>query len=73
MSYDPESQDAMFARILERMDSQDRLLEEIKTQVYKTNGRVTTLEQEKWFQRGVVAVITVSATVFWEWLTGYRH
>jgi hypothetical protein len=73
MSYDPESQDAMFARILERMDSQDRLLEEIKTQVYKTNGRVTALEQEKWFQRGVVAVITVSATVLWEWLTGHNH
>lgn len=73
MSYDPESQDAMFARILERMDSQDRLLEEIKTQVYKTNGRVTALEQEKWFQRGVVAVITVGATVLWEWLTGHRH
>jgi len=73
MSYDPESQDAMFARILERMDSQDRLLEEIKIQVYKTNGRVTALEQEKWFQRGVVAVITVAATVFWEWLTGRHH
>lgn len=63
----------MFSRILERMDNQDRILEEIREQVYKTNGRVTKLEQEKWFQRGIVAVVGVLGTMAWNWITGNRH
>lgn len=72
MSYDPNSADAMLARIIERMDNQDVILREIREQVYKTNGRVLSLEQEKWFQRGVVAAIGFIAASVWNWLTGHR-
>jgi len=69
MSYDPNSTDAMLARIIQRLDNQDTILHEIKEQVYKTNGRVNGLEHEKWFQRGVVAVIGIIATAIWNWIS----
>jgi len=72
MSYDPNSADAMLARIIERMDNQDVILKEIREQVYKTNGRVSSLEQEKWFQRGVVAAIGFIAAAVWNWITSHR-
>ena len=69
MSYDPNSTDAMLARIIQRLDNQDTILHEIKEQVYKTNGRVNGLENDKWFQRGVVAVIGIIATALWNWIS----
>lgn len=72
MDYQPHSTDAMFARIIERLDNQDLVLAEIKEQTLKTNGRVTMLENEKWFQRGIVAAISVLATMVWDWMTGRR-
>lgn len=58
MSYDPNSQDAMFSRILQRLDQQDKGAQEyresiksdlayIRTAVDKTNGRVNGLERWK--------------------------
>ncbi len=69
MSYDPESQDAMFSRILEKLDNQEHTLKEIKEQVYKTNGRVNSLERDRWYQRGVVASIGVGASYLWHVIT----
>jgi hypothetical protein len=54
MSYDPQSADAMFSRIIQRLDSQDVLLTRIDAGVAKTNGRVSALE--KW--RDVVTAKT---------------
>lgn len=54
MSYDPQSMDAMFSRIIQRLESQDVLLSRIDAGVAKTNGRVTALE--KW--RDVVTAKT---------------
>lgn len=65
MSYNPSSQDAMFARILEKLDAQDHTLKEIKDQVYKTNGRVNELERDRWYQRGVVASIGIGVSYVW--------
>lgn len=45
MSYDPQSMDAMFSRILQRMDTQDAILQRIDAGVTKTNGRVNALER----------------------------
>lgn len=56
LKFDPNSHDATFARILQRLDNQDHmageaktetvgLLTEIRTEVRKTNGRVTSLER----------------------------
>lgn len=66
--YNPNSSDSMFARVLQRMDAQDRMLEEIRTQVTKTNGRVTALEHERWHQRGIMAALTIAITVGWEYI-----
>lgn len=64
--YNPNSSDSMFARVLQRMDAQDKILEEIRTQVTKTNGRVSVLEHEKWYQRGIIAAITGGVIMLWE-------
>jgi nitrogen fixation/metabolism regulation signal transduction histidine kinase len=64
--FNPNSTDSMFARVLQRMDAQDKMLEEIRTQTTKTNGRVTALEQERWYQRGVIAAITCGVLMLWE-------
>lgn len=55
-SYDPNSQNAMLSRIIERLDKQDassrdwreeifNILSEIRTETRKTNDRVSALEQ----------------------------
>jgi hypothetical protein len=64
--YNPNSSDSMFARVLQRMDAQDRMLEEIRAQVTKTNGRVNVLEHDKWYQRGIIAAITGGVIMLWE-------
>lgn len=64
--YNPNSSDSMFARVLQRMDAQDKILEEIRTQVTKTNGRVNVLEHDKWYQRGIIAAITSAMIMIWE-------
>lgn len=69
MSYDPVSQDAMFSRILEKLDNQDHTLKEIKDQVTKTNGRVNDLERDRWYQRGVVASIGIGVSYVWNIFT----
>lgn len=68
MSYDPNSVDAMFSRIEQRLDSQDQVLARIEEQTTKTNGRVTALERDKWVQRGAVGVIAVIAAPLWEFV-----
>lgn len=65
--FDPNSSDAMFAKILQRLDTQDQTLARIETGVVKTNGRVTALERDKWYQRGVTATIGLLAGGAWEW------
>jgi len=40
MSYDAHSPDAMFSRIIARLDEQDTVLKRIDAGVAKTNGRV---------------------------------
>jgi hypothetical protein len=44
VGYDPQSNDAMFATILQRMTSIEGTLARIEGKVDKTNGRVTKLE-----------------------------
>ena len=68
MSFNPNSTDSMFSKIMERLEYQDKILEDIKAQTIKTNGRVTALERERWHQRGIVAALTVAITVGWEYI-----
>ena len=61
MSYDPNSTDAMFSRVLQRLDTQDATLSAILAEVRRTNGRVSSLEE--WRLTTKVKVATVSALV----------
>ena len=62
MSYDPNSNDAMFSRLMNRLDSQDETLKQILAEVKRTNGRVTRLETDKAVGKGQMAVISVVVT-----------
>lgn len=79
--FNPMSTDAMFAKVLARLDEQDRAAEKrehslrdqlrrIEEQAKLTNGRVTALEHERWFQRGAVAIISMAVAAAWSFLTG---
>lgn len=63
--FNPNSHDATFARVLARMDEQDRKLDSILSHVEKTNGRVTGLELWREVVKSNVAVLSagISATV----------
>lgn len=65
MPYDPQSTDAMFSRIIERLDRQDEILKRIEAQTTKTNGRVSLLESWRTEIGAKVAVISggVSAAI----------
>ena len=60
MSYDPHSPDSMFSRIMEKLEHQDRVLADIKEQTGKTKDDVDVLQHEKWYQRGVIAGISLA-------------
>jgi hypothetical protein len=66
--YDPNSTDAMFSRILQRLDTISATTERTEEQAKITNGRVTALENEKWRQRGIVSGIAGCATVVGHWV-----
>ncbi len=66
--YNPNSIDATLSKIIQRLDQQDTVLARIDMGVTKTNGRVTTLEQDKWYQRGFTAAIGATAAVAVEWV-----
>lgn len=59
--YDPQSPDAMFSRIIARLDAQDEVLKRIEGHVVKTNGRVSVLE--RWRDVVTTKAATVSAGV----------
>jgi hypothetical protein len=65
--FNPNSQDAILAKILANQEEHGRLIRETHAQAIKTNGRVTALEQEKWYVRGVTAVVAVFAGGAWEY------
>ena len=56
MSYDKDSPDAMFSRIMEKLEKLDQKTDRIEIQTNLTNGRVTGLERWK-------DVITAKAAV----------
>jgi hypothetical protein len=78
--YDPYSTNAMFAKILERLDQQDvqarahrheikESISQFQADIRSTDVRVTTLEKSAWRQRGAVAAIALFIPLLWEFLT----
>lgn len=76
--YNPQSTDAMFAKILERLDQQDasastnraEVQTKLDTVIAEGRGvgaRVTALENDKWYQRGMVASLGVFTATALEW------
>jgi hypothetical protein len=72
-SFNPKSPDAMFATIIERLNQQDEMkermhkenkevLDEIRDEVKKTNGRVTKLENWRDYQKGKIAGIALAVS-----------
>jgi hypothetical protein len=66
--FNPNSSDAVFSRILQRLDEQDRhanevrveqigILNEIRAEVKKTNGRVSAIERWRAEIKGKTAVL----------------
>lgn len=77
--YDPQSSDAMFSRILEQLKQVNASLEKSRTDmsarldelVTESRGlgsRVTRLEHERWYQRGIVAAVVLFVAAGWEWV-----
>jgi hypothetical protein len=65
MSFDPNSSNAMFATILSKIEKLEETCGRIETQTTATNGRVTKLEQQKNYERGVFAAIAVGVSAIW--------
>jgi hypothetical protein len=72
--YNPNSMDAQFAGVLQRLSSQDNALQKILIQTTATNGRVTIVEQKlegRWkYLVGGGAGVSLCAMVLWEL---FRH
>jgi len=72
-TFNPNSSDAMFAKVLQRLDTQDETLQRIEQNTSSGLGslgnRVGALERERWYQRGITAAIATVCIGIWEWIT----
>ena len=59
MTFDPNSNDAMFAQILAKLDEQRSLLNDIKDGLEKAEHRITLLEHWREELRGKTAAYSV--------------
>ncbi len=78
MAFDPHSTDSMFATVLARLGQQDKMAEEFRAQaklvaaetlaaVHAVGGRVSSLENDRWFNRGVAAALGAGASAVVAW------
>lgn len=77
--FNAKSTDAMFATIMERMETQNReanthriqlgeKMDTVLERLDKIDNRVLSLEQDRWYQRGIVAAVGVAAVAAWEFV-----
>lgn len=59
--YNPRSMDSSFTKLFGRMDAQDAMLSRIEGQLTVQNGRVGSLERDKWLNRGMAGSGFLSA------------
>lgn len=71
--FNPNSVDAVVSRIDTRVGQLDDKIERLlilQEQVYRDHSdRLRKLEEERWHQRGAVAVLSVVAVAVWNWFT----
>ena len=65
--YNPFSQDAMLAKILANQESHSAKLDQLVEGHGVLEKRVTTIERDKWYARGALAVVAFLAPGAWEW------
>ena len=61
-AYDPQSNDAMFSRVLSKLDEHSTILDEIKQQGISTEKRVSSLETLSESMKGKVAIVAALAS-----------
>jgi hypothetical protein len=65
--FNPNDHNAILQRLLSHAETIQEDVKEIKTGQNSLGLRVSELEQEKWYNRGVVAAIGIMAAGAWEW------
>lgn len=79
-NYNSLSPDAMFAKILLKLEEQDRSAVAYRSEAKerdlqmiaeakKTNGRVTKLENKDIYRTGFAAAVALGASAAWHWIT----
>ena len=63
MTFDPNSNDAMFAQILAKLDEQKSLLDDIKESLEKAEHRITLLEHWREELKGKVAIVAAATSL----------
>lgn len=73
-SFNPNSFDAVLARIGESLDTLKAQQTEMRTEMNagfeKMGSRVSVLERDKWYQRGAAAAISGAVVLAWHVFTG---
>lgn len=64
MPFNAKSDDALMQRVLSRLDDIEGKVDRCLMQVTATNGRVSKLEQLRWFAVGAVATITTIVSIW---------
>jgi GTPase len=64
MAYDPNSDDAMFSRIIRELESISRHLQRIETHLVATDDRVSSLEASRTEQRVKTSLIALAVSAF---------
>lgn len=68
--FNPNSNDASFARLFERMDTQhaqlDRIERTLEKRITDLEKRVGLHDRDRWYQRGIVAAIAMVISLGWE-------
>lgn len=63
MTFDPHSNDAMFAKVLAKLDEHGAMLKDIKEQGQRSEQRIALLEAWREELKGRVAVLAVIVSV----------
>lgn len=71
--FNPNSVDAVVSRIDTRISQLDEKIERLlimQEQIQSDHShRIRKLEEERWYQRGAVAILSILAVTVWNWLT----